>query len=68
MGANHPQSLVYIYFVSPSVCPFVSNKGQNSLTDRTNILCWASHEPCEGLWMLKIKKKLRPKFLDISSE
>ena len=36
------------------VCLFVSNKRQNGWTDRTPILCGASRDPREGLWMIKI--------------
>ena len=40
MGAKCPKSLVY--------CLFVSNKRQ--------ILCGTSHNPREGLWIIKISK------------
>ena len=47
-------------------CLFVSNKRQNSCNDRAHILCCGtsrSHDPREGLWMLKIKKLCIQKFL-----
>ena len=37
------------------VCLFVSNKRQNSLTDRAQICCGISCDPREGLWMINIK-------------
>ena len=40
------------------VCPFVSNKRQNGWTDQAQIFCGISHDHREGLWMMKIKKKL----------
>ena len=33
--------------------------------DRAQILCGTSHDPGEGLWMLKITKKLFPKPFDL---
>ena len=35
---------------------FVSNKRQNGLTDRAQIVCRTSNGPREGLWMIKFKK------------
>ena len=35
---------------------FVSNKRQNSWTDRAQILCGSSYNPSEGLWMVKSSK------------
>ena len=37
-----------------SVCLFVSNKRQNSWTDRAQIFCGTSRDHREGLWMIKI--------------
>ena len=39
-----------------SVCLFVSNKRQNGWTDRAHIFCGTSHDPREGLWMIKFSK------------
>ena len=39
-----------------SVCLFVSNKRQNSWTDKAQILCGTSYFPREGLWIIKISK------------
>ena len=51
---------IYIYFACLSVCMlvclFVSNKRQNSWTDRAQILCGTLHDPREDLWMVKILK------------
>ena len=43
-------------FVCLSVCLFVSNKRQNGWTDRAQIFCGTSHDPREGLWMIKFLK------------
>ena len=48
-----------IYFACLAVCLsdlFESNKRQNGWTDRAQILCGTSHDPREGLWMLRITK------------
>ena len=47
---------MYTLFICLSVCLFESNKRQNGYTDWTQILCGTSHDPREGLWMIKIKK------------
>ena len=36
----------------------VSNKRQNGLTNRAQILCGTSHDPRKGLWNIKIEKKM----------
>ena len=46
-----------------SVCPFVSNKRQNGWTDWAQIFCGTSHDPREGLWIVKIKKIVFKRFL-----
>ena len=52
---------LYIYFacalfVRLGVCLFVSNKHQNGWTDPVQFFCGTSHDPREGLWMIKITK------------
>ena len=42
---------------------FVSNIRQNGGTNQTLILCGTSHDPREGLWMLRITKSCLPQFL-----
>ena len=37
---------------------FVSNKRQNGLTDRAQILCGTSHDPGKGLWNIKVGGKI----------
>ena len=37
---------------------FVSNKRQNGLTDRGQILCGTSHDPGKGLWNIKVGGKI----------
>ena len=44
-------------------CLFVSNKHQNDWTNPAQILCATSHDPREGLWMIKIKKLVSNKIL-----
>ena len=48
-----------------SVClsVYVSNKRQNDYTDLTQMLYGTTHDPREGLWMLKITKNFVQKFL-----
>ena len=41
-------------FVCYGVCLFVSNKRQNSWTDRAQIFCGTSRDSREGLWIIKI--------------
>ena len=52
------QLILYIYILWLSVCfLFVSKKKrQNGWTFRANIACGTSHDPREGLWMMKISK------------
>ena len=40
------------------VCLFVSNKRQNGWTDRAQFFCGTSRDHREGLWKIKIKKKM----------
>ena len=49
---------IYILCVSVwvSVCLFESNKCQNGWTHRIKNLCGISHDPREGLWIIKISK------------
>jgi len=49
---------IYILCVSVwvSVCLFESNKCQNGWTHRIKNLCGISHDPREGLWIIKILK------------
>ena len=56
---------LYMYFDSLGVCRFVSNKRQNGIADRAQILCVTSHDPMEGLWNIKIEN-LRKKILQNS--
>ena len=41
-------------FVCLFVGMFVSNKRQDGWTDQAHIFCGTSHDPREGLWMIKI--------------
>ena len=50
------QIYLYINLACLSVCPFVSNKRRNGWTDRAQIFCGTSHDPREGLWMIKFSK------------
>ena len=43
-------------YINLSVYPFVSNKRQNGWTDRAQIFCGTSHDPRDGLWMVKFSK------------
>ena len=47
-----------------SVYLFVSNKRQNGSTNQANIFCGTSHDPREGLWMLKGTKNGCSKVFD----
>ena len=52
---------LYIYLlvcldVCLFVCLFISNKRQNSCTDPAKKCCGTSHDPREGLWLIKISK------------
>ena len=55
----------FLYNACLSVYPFVSNKRQNGLTDRAQILCGTLHDPSEGFWNIKIGKKNPEKYLDL---
>ena len=56
---------LYMYFSCLGVRRFVSNKRQNGIADRAQILCVTSHDPMEGLWNIKIEN-LRKKILQNS--
>ena len=45
---------LYINLAWVGVCLFVSNKRQNGWSDLAQILCGTSHDPREGLRMIKI--------------
>ena len=65
MDAKRPKGLVlYIYFacLCLGVCPFVSHKSQNGETDLAKILRGTSHDPREGLRLLRITKSRFQKF------
>ena len=57
---NWKMILIFILCFSDClfVCPFVSNKRQNGWSDRAQILYGTSHDPMEGLRMIKTTKKL----------
>ena len=52
-----------IYILCLSVCLYVSYKRQNGWIDRAQILCGTSHDPREGLRMLRVTKSCIPKLL-----
>ena len=45
-------------FVCLFVCLFLSNKRQKGWTDQAHIFCGTPRDHREGLWMIKIKKKI----------
>ena len=51
-----PAIYTYTLLVCLGVRFFVSNKRQNGFTDRAQTLCGTSHDPREGLWMIKTLK------------
>ena len=51
--------LFLCFYVYLSIC---INKRKHGWTDQTQIFCGTSHDPTEGLWMLKVTKKLCHKF------
>ena len=53
---------LYMYFACLGVCRFVSNKRQNGIADRAQILCVTSHDPMEGLWNIKIENLRKKSF------
>ena len=53
---------LYMYFSCLGVCRFVSNKRQNGIADRAQILCVTSHDPMEGLWNIKIENLRKKSF------
>ena len=53
---------VHTLLIFVSACPFVTTKRQNGQTDLAQFSCGTSHEPREGLCMLKIT--LKPKILN----
>ena len=61
---------IYIYtllvFLSVCLffCPFVSIKPQNGWTDKAKIVCGTLHDPREGLWNIKIGRKIHGKLLE----
>ena len=61
MGTKRLKAYKSINLICLSV--IVSNKRLYGRTDRTQILCGTSHDPKEGLWMLKITKIVSKSFL-----
>jgi len=56
-AALKPSIFIPCLSVCLIVCLFVvSNKRQNGWTDQAHILRGTSHDPREGLWMIKISK------------
>ena len=52
-------AIIYIYTLLVCLSVglfFVSNKRPNGWHDRAKVLCGTSHNPGEGLWMIKISK------------
>ena len=64
-GTDSMFSIFYI-FTQLVVCLFVSNTRLrlNGWTYWAQILCGTSHDPREGLWVLRIKQNVSSKMLD----